>query len=133
MATIRSAANDVREIQQELRGLKAQQLVADPATAVNAYQYRQHWSFNGNNDNNVNISVTFKASDSTDGTPYTSAWLQNVSVPETDYVYCEDWWVALTRSAVGWTITLPNVAGAFSGDVVVNSYVAGQIIVSYPA
>lgn len=133
MAEIRSAANDVRRIEQELRGLKSQQLVADPATAVNAFQYSQHWAWSGNNDNAVNISVVFRASDQADGTPYLSAWLANVSVPDTDYIYCEDWWVALNRSAVGWTITLPNVAGTFSGDVVVNSYVPGQLTVSYPA
>lgn len=118
MTETNSVANELRQIEQELRGMKSQQLVADPASAVNAYQYTQHWSWTvGSND--VVLGVIFKADETSDNTPYVSAWLQNVSVPDTDYIYCEDWWVALNRSAVGWSIVIPNVAGTYSGDVVV--------------
>ena len=133
MTAINSTANELRSIKEELRAMKAQQLVADPASAVNAYQYTQHWSWTGNNNDITNISVFFMADEAGDYTPYVSAWLENVSVPDTDYIYCEDWWVSLQRATLSWAIVLPNVAGQYSGDVVVNSYVPGQVIVSYPA
>ena len=133
MTAINSTANELRQIEQELRAMKSQQLVADPASAVNAYQYTQHWSWTGNNSDITNISVIFKADEAGDTTPYVSAWLENVSVPDTDYIYCEDWWVSLQRATLSWAIVLPGVAGSYSGDVVVNSYVPGQLIVSYPA
>ena len=132
MAT-NGTANELRQIEQELRAMKSQQLVADPASAVNAYQYTQHWSWTGTNSDITNISVIFKADEAGDTTPYVSAWLENVNVPDTDYIYCEDWWVSLQRATLSWAIVLPNVAGSYSGDVVVNSYVPGQLIVSYPA
>jgi len=133
MTAINSTANELRSIKEELRAMKAQQLVADPASAVNAYQYTQHWSWTGTNSDITNISVIFKADEAGDTTPYVSAWLENVSVPDTDYIYCEDWWVSLQRATLSWAIVLPGVAGSYSGDVVVNSYVPGQLIVSYPA
>lgn len=133
MTAINSTANELRQIEQELRAMKSQQLVADPASAVNAYQYTQHWSWTGTNSDITNISVIFKADEAGDYTPYVSAWLENVVVPDTDYIYCEDWWVSLQRATLSWAIVLPNVAGSYSGDVVVNSYVPGQLIVSYPA
>ena len=133
MTAINSTANELRQIEQELRAMKAQQLVADPASAVNAYQYTQHWSWTGTNSDITNISVIFKADEAGDYTPYVSAWLENVSVPDTDYIYCEDWWVSLQRATLSWAIVLPGVAGSYSGDVVVNSYVPGKLIVSYPA
>ena len=133
MTAINSTANELRSIKEELRAMKAQQLVADPASAVNAYQYTQHWSWTGNNGDITNISVIFIADEAGDYTPYVSAWLENVSVPDTDYIYCEDWWVSLQRATLSWAIVLPNVAGSYSGDVVVNSYVPGKLIVSYPA
>lgn len=134
MTAINSTANELRQIEQELRGMKSQQLVADPASAVNAYQYTQHWSWTGGS-NVVVIGVIFEADEKSDYQPYMSAWLANVSVPDTDYVYCEDWWVSLQRTTVSgeWSIVLPSVSGAFSGDVVVNSYVPGRLTMSYPA
>lgn len=133
MTATNSTANELRRIREELRAMKAQQLVADPASAVNAYQYTQHWSWTVKNNDITNIGVIFKADEVGGYTPYVSAWLENVSVPDTDYIYCEDWWVSLQRSTLGWAIVLPSVAGSYSGDVVVNSYVPGRLIVSYPA
>lgn len=130
MTAINSTANELRSIKEELRAMKAQQLVADPASAVNAYQYTQHWSWtNGSSD--VVIGVFFEADEHRDYQPYMSAWLENVSVPDTDYIYCEDWWVSLQRTTVSgnWAIVLPGVGGTFSGDVVVNSYVPGKLTV----
>lgn len=132
MTAINSTANELRSIKEELRAMKAQQLVADPASAVNAYQYTQHWSWtNGSSD--VVIGVFFEADEYSDYQPYISAWLQNVSVPDTDYIYCEDWWVSLQHATLSWAIVLPGVGGTFSGDVVVNSYVPGKLYISYPA
>lgn len=132
MTAINSTANELRSIKEELRAMKAQQLVADPASAVNAYQYTQHWSWtNGSSD--VAIGVFFEADEYSDYQPYISAWLQNVSVPDTDYIYCEDWWVSLQHATLSWAIVLPGVGGTFSGDVVVNSYVPGKLYISYPA
>ena len=133
MTAINSTANELRSIKEELRAMKAQQLVADPASAVSAYQYTQHWSWTVKTSDITNIGVTFKADEAGDYTPYVSAWLENVSVPDTDYIYCEDWWVSLQRATLSWAIVLPDVAGSYSGDVVVNSYVPGKIIMSYPA
>lgn len=133
MTAINSTANELRSIKEELRAMKAQQLVADPASAVNAYQYTQHWSWTGNNNDITYIGVFFEADEHRDYQPYMSAWLENVSVPDTDYIYCEDWWVSLRRATLSWAIVLPNVAGSYSGDVVVNSYVPGKLYISYPA
>lgn len=130
MTATNGTANELRQIEQELRGMKSQQLVADPASAVNAYQYTQHWSWNdGSSD--VVIGVFFEADEHREYQPYMSAWLENVSVPDTDYIYCEDWWVSLQRTTVSgqWAIVLPGVGGTFSGDVVVNSYVPGKLTV----
>ena len=133
MTAINSTANELRSIKEELRAMKAQQLVADPASAVNAYQYTQHWSWTKTNNDITYIGVNFKADEAGYDTPYVSAWLENVSVPDTDYIYCEDWWVSLQRATLSWAIVLPDVAGSYSGDVVVNSYVPGQVFMSYPA
>lgn len=131
MTAINSTANELRRIKEELRAMKAQQLVADPASAVNAYQYTQHWSCSGTNDYIPFVGVFFEADEHREYQPYMSAWLENVSVPDTDYIYCEDWWVSLQRTTISgeWEIVLPNVAGTYSGDVVVNSYVPGKLTV----
>lgn len=135
MTAINSTANELRQIEQELRAMKAQQLIADPASSTSAYQYTLHWSWTVSGSNEAFVGVIFKLDEPSDYQPYMSAWLENVVVPDTDYIYCEDWWVALSRTTVSgeWSIGLPNVNGTFSGDVVVNSYVPGQLTLSYPA
>lgn len=136
MAEIRSAANELRQIEREMRGLKSQNLALDPSQGVEAYQYRAHWSTTVSSSGSYYIFVKLEPTDGIFGElGYCEAWLENVSVPDTDYLYIEPWWVVLTRddfvdfSHASWQIRVPNIDGTYSGDVVVNSYSKGVLSV----
>lgn len=139
MARIRSSANDIMQIEREMRGLKSQNLAVDPSQSVQTYQYRAHWEITydpdaGKYDKRTEVEL-YEPGAMLGGKfdCYTSAWLENVKVPDTDYLYVEDWWVTIRRDSFvsftksDWEICIPDIKGTYSGDVVVCSYKPGAL------
>lgn len=79
---------DLRAIRRELRAIKAQNLVTEPADVTGVTPATASISGVPANDSeakNYNVIITWTPSNTSDITPLTNCWLTDISVPSNDF------------------------------------------------